>query len=148
MAEVGDLVVAGRIHGAFGIKGWLKVESFTEDPDRLLEAGLWWLSVAGAWQSRRVLQGQRHGRGYIVELEGCADRDSAERMRGTDVGLPLQDLPVLAEDEHYWFQLLGFHVVSVEGDSRRTLGVLADVMATGANDVMVVQAAEIGRAHV
>jgi 16S rRNA processing protein RimM len=139
MSATGDWIIVGKIHGAFGIRGWVKVESFTEQPEALIEQSQWWLGNDGTRQAVAVLSAQQHGRGFIAQLAGCEDRDAAERLRGQPVSLPVSVLPALGEGEHYWRDLLGCAVVSCESGQERLLGELVDVMDTGANDVMVVK---------
>jgi 16S rRNA processing protein RimM len=139
MAVAGDWIVVGKIHGAFGVRGWVKVESFTEQPEALIEQGQWWLGSNGVLRAVSVLAAQRHGRGFIAQLDGCEDRDAAEQLRGHSVSLPVSVLPALDEGEHYWRELLGSQVLSCESGRERLLGELIDVMETGANDVMVVK---------
>jgi len=125
------IVMVGKVHGAFGVRGWLRVESFTEVELDILEYQPW--TIDG--REYRVGEGKPHGRGLVVRLEGIDDRDYAEAIRGKDIGVPSSQLPPAEDGEYYWRDLLGLKVVTVEGVE---LGAIESMMETGSNDVMVV----------
>lgn len=125
----------GRIAGAFGVKGWVRVQPYTESTDGLLSYPVWWLGQAGQWDEGKVVEGAVHGRSLIVKLEGCDDRDAAARLRGHEVAVPRGELPPSPEGEYYWNELIGLEVVSREGAA---LGRVTGILETGANAVLVV----------
>src|SRR5262245_19405934 len=84
----GEMVVMGRVAAPFGIKGWIKVQCFTQSLDNLLEYPTWWLGQSGGWNENRLEEGTVHGRALIAKLEGCDDRDAAARMKGLEVAVP------------------------------------------------------------
>ena len=127
-------VVVGRIAGVFGIHGWVKVVSETDPPEGILGYSPWRLGLDQ--QSWRVREGKRHGKGLIVRLEGCADRDQAAELVGREISVPRDQLPPPAPDEFYWIDLEGLTVETVDGVA---LGVVDHLFATGANDVVVVR---------
>jgi 16S rRNA processing protein RimM len=129
------MVVMGRVAGAFGIKGWIKVQPYTEATDGLLDYPVWWLARDGEWEEGKVVEGAIHGRALIAKLEGCDDRDAAARLRGRDVAIPRSALPAKAEGEFYWNELIGLNVVSRDGVA---LGRVTGLLETGANPVLVV----------
>ncbi|MGQ9685192.1 MAG: ribosome maturation factor RimM [Thiobacillaceae bacterium] len=128
-----ELVVMGRIAAPYGVKGWVKVQPYTEYLDSLLDYPVWRLGSSGAWRSYRVLDGRPHGRFLLAELEGVGDRDVAERLRGMDVAVARDELPEPGEDEYYWDDLIGLEVVNVSGLS---LGRVEGLLETGAHDVL------------
>ena len=130
-----DMVVMGRVAGAFGVKGWIKVQPYTESTDGLLDYPVWWLARDGKWDAGKVVEGTVHGRALIVKLEGCDDRDAAARLRGSEVAVPRSELPANAEGEYYWSELIGLNVVSRDGAA---LGRVTGLLETGANPVLVV----------
>lgn len=134
-----DLVVLGRIGGAYGIKGWLKVWSFTEPPEAILDYPCWHIATAGGWTTLSVDAGRRHGKGLIVHLPGCDDRDVAQRFAQAEIAIPRSELPAPGPDEYYWTELEGMRVhAQVEGGRRVLLGVVDHLLETGANDVLVI----------
>jgi 16S rRNA processing protein RimM len=138
-----DRVILGRISGVFGIKGWVKVWSFTDPVDGLLDYPVWQLKLPGGWEPREVLASQRQGKGLIAHLAGCADRDQALRLVQAEIAVPRSALPRLPDGEYYWQDLEGLRVVARQADGTRCwLGVVDHLIATGANDVLVVRPAE------
>jgi 16S rRNA processing protein RimM len=135
----GREVVLGRVSGLFGVKGWVKVYSYTEPRDSILQFRRWFLL---AHPDRRVLQvaeGRKHGKSIVVRFEGIDDRDAAAELLDAEIGVPRETLPETAPDEYYWTDLEGMQVVNIDG---RLLGRVAYLLATGANDVLVVQGDE------
>jgi 16S rRNA processing protein RimM len=129
-------VILGRIGAPFGVLGWAKVNSFSEQPKTLLQYTHWQLGQRGAWRAVRVLDARIHGEHLIARLDGCADRDAASRLTGADVAVFRDQLPQLAEGEYYWTDLEGLRVVRLDGE---VLGLVESLLATGANDVLVVR---------
>ena len=129
-------VVLGRIAGLFGVRGWVKVYSYTEPREAVLDYELWLLSDNGGWQEATVAEGQRHGKTIIARLDGYVDRDQAAGLVGTDIGVPREALPKTGKGRFYWSDLEGLRVVHRDG---RELGKVDYLLETGANDVMVVK---------
>jgi len=129
-------VVLGRISGLFGVKGWVKVYSYTEPREAVLEYRRWLLSVKDGWREATVAEGQRHGKTIIARLDGYVDRDQAAELIGTEIAVPRDELPEAEEGRFYWSDLEGLRVVHRDGTE---LGRVAYLLETGANDVMVVQ---------
>lgn len=127
----------GRIAAPYGIRGWVKVQPYTEWLDSLLDYPLWRLGDQGVWQAMELLQGRPHGRFLLAQLAGVEDRDAAERLRGMEVAVARAELPPPAEDEYYWDDLIGLEVVNVAGE---TLGRVEGLLETGAHDVLRVMA--------
>lgn len=123
----------GRIAAPYAVKGWVKVQPYTEYLESLLDYPVWRLGKGGSWQLYRVLDGRPHGRFLLAQLEGVGDRDAAQRLRGMDVAVARDELPELSEGEYYWADLVGLEVVSVAGLS---LGRVEGLIETGAHDVL------------
>jgi len=128
-------VILGRIVGLFGVRGWVKVHSYTEPREAVLDYRDWLLSRDGAWEPVEVAEGRQHGKGIVVRLQGIEDRDAAAELLGSDIGVDRDTLPEAGEGQYYWADLEGLTVVRKDGTE---LGKVAYLMATGANDVLVV----------
>lgn len=126
----------GRIFAPYGVRGWVKVRPQTEKPDGLLAYRTWWLRKQGEWRPYRLVEGRVHGADLVARLDGIEDRDRAAELRGSEVAVPRSELPPAPEGEYYWTDLIGLDVVNREGVR---LGQVAEVFATGANDVLVVR---------
>ena len=130
------LVLLGRVMGAFGVRGEVRLESWTEPRARIFGYQPWILRAAnGAERELQGARGRDTGKHVIAHLPGCEDRDAAEALRGTEILVPRQALPAPAAGEYYWIDLEGLRVVTVEGV---VLGEVSHLLSTGANDVMVV----------
>ena len=134
--ELDGHVVLGKLTSPYGVKGWLKVYSYTSPMDGILDYPEWVLRQGQSVSRHRLLQGRRQGKGLVARLEGVEDRSAAERLAGAEVLLPKADLPELPRGDYYWHQLEGLAVVTREGE---TLGRIRYLFETGANDVMVVK---------
>ncbi len=131
------MVVMGRIAAAHGIRGWIKVQPFTEYVDSLLDYRTWWIGKElGPWREVEVGQCEVHGKTLVAQLPACPDRTAAEKLKGLLVAVPRASLPQEAEGEYYWSDLIGLKVVNEAGV---TLGTVANLVETGANEVLSVR---------
>lgn len=137
MVDAGErLVVLGRITGLFGLRGELKVASFTEPPEGICKYTPWLLKRGDAVTEQVVATGRRHGNaGVVVTLESVADRDGAQALIGAEVAVRRAQLPPPEAGRFYWFDLKGLKVETVTGV---VLGEVDHLFETGANDVIVV----------
>ncbi len=128
-------VVLGRIAGVFGVKGWVKVFSHTEPREAILGYRDWLLKRGDGWQPVTVEDSKLHGKSVIAKLTDVEDRDAAAELLDVEIAVSREDLPQTKAGEYYWADLEGLQVVHRDG---RSLGKVLYVMATGANDVLVV----------
>jgi 16S rRNA processing protein RimM len=128
-------VVLGRISGLFGVRGWVRIHSYTEPREGILDYVELLLERDGKWTPVRLMEGKRHGKTVVARLAGVEDRDEAATLVNF-VGVSREDLPKTEEGEYYWSDLEGLQVVDTNGDA---LGRVAYLLETGANDVLVVQ---------
>ena len=136
MALDAELVVVGRITGVYGIRGWVRIASFTDPPSSLLDYAPWLIDGPAGWQALKVAEVRPQGKSFVARIEGCDDRDEARRFTARDLAVPKSTFPAAAEgEEFYWFDLEGLTVVTAAGEE---LGRVVRMMETGANDVMVV----------
>jgi len=129
-------IVIGRIGGPFGIKGWVKLLSSTEPRAKITEYRTWQLKQGGEWREWTVAEGHAHGKGVIARLEGVTNRDQATALMGADIAVWRSELGETKPGEYYWADLIG---LDVQLESGRPLGKVSGLMATGANDVLVVK---------
>lgn len=123
----------GRISGVHGVRGWVRVQSFTRPQDNLFEYGPW--LIRGLEQT--VIEHRVSGRGFIVRIAGVDDREMASALVGEEIQVARSALPEPEEGAYYWADLVGLEVVCEDGQS---LGRIDRLMETGAQDVMVVKA--------
>ncbi len=146
-----DAVEVGRILGAWGVNGGIKVKPFAADPQALFSSKRWFLKPPEAPRPHgadaqaaipsllRVLSAREQGDGVVATVQDLADRDAAEALKGARVFVPRSSFPTPDEDEYYWVDLIGLAVVNREGEA---LGTVVGLIETGPHCVLRVQAAD------
>lgn len=129
-------VVVGRISGLFGVRGWVKVFSYTDPRENVLTYTPWQLDHGDETVEVAVAEGRVQGKGVIARIDGVDDRDAAARLVGADIRVDREQLARVPDNEYYWVDLEGMQVETVDGQA---LGTVATLFATGANDVLVVE---------
>lgn len=129
------LATLGRIVGLFGVRGWVKIQSYTRPPETILRYRRWRVHLPSGWHEYEVEEGRVHGRLIVARLEGYTDRDQAAGLLGAEVALKVSELPPTRPGEYYWAELVGLEVVNLQGT---VLGRVSRLLETGANDVLVV----------
>jgi len=126
----------GKISGVFGVKGWVKVFSFTDNKENILKYSPWLLKKDNEIKIIKVIDGKLQGKAVVAQLEAVNDRDHAASLMGWDIFITPDQLPKVAKDEYYWSDLIG---LSVETSLGVQLGVIESLMETGANDVVIIK---------
>ena len=130
-------ITLGKVGAVYGIKGWLKIHSFTDETDAILDYFPWSLKLGNNVQTVEITDWRKHNKGLIVKVAGIDDRDEAQAFVGSEILTSEAALPELPQGDFYWRDLIGLSVVTNKGYD---LGVVTDMMETGANDVLVVKA--------
>lgn len=130
-------ILLGRVHGAFGVRGELKLESFTAPRNAIFRYQPWTLRDAHGHE-RELLgaRGRESPKGLVAVFPGVEDRDGAEALRGSEVWIARAALPPPQPGEYYWVDLEGLRVVNTEGVA---FGSVSHLFSTAANDVLVAQ---------
>jgi 16S rRNA processing protein RimM len=126
----------GRIAAPFGVKGWIKVQPYSEDPGTLMDFASWRIGRGTEQAHYTVETVQDHGNALIAKLAGVDDREAAFALRGQDVSVAKTALPAPKDNEFYWSDLIGLKAVNREGIE---LGRVDSLMETGAHDVLVIK---------
>ena len=129
-------VVLGEIAGAHGVRGAVKVLSWTRPRSNIFDYPIWQLDSHEGSRTVQVKSGREQGRGLVAELEEVSDRDAALALRGATITVERAALPKTAPGEYYWIELEGLTVETLDGQK---LGRITGLMETGANDVLVVK---------
>jgi len=129
-------IVAGEIASAFGVRGWLKVRSYTDPPDNILGYSPWLLGDGSAQKEYKVVCGRRHGNSVVARLEGVDAREQALQLSGLSISVDRDRFEPAKPGEYYWADLIGLEVRTTSGVG---LGAVTGLMETGANDVLVVR---------
>lgn len=134
--ESSALIQLGFVGAPFGVRGWVKLRSHTEPPERLLEHRNLQIGREGAWRSYRVVESGRSGGALTVKLAGVEDRDAAAGLRGAQICIPRSELPQRNDNDFYRADLIGCEVVNLAGSE---LGVVQHFVETPAQALMVVR---------
>jgi 16S rRNA processing protein RimM len=138
------MLVLGRIVGAHGVQGAVRVRAFGDDAASWKSIPAWRLckdDAAGeaAWRVLKPVAFSQRAESLVVRFDGIADRDAAEALKGFYVGALREDMPEPGPGEFYWSDLFGLAVENAQGEA---LGVVEGLIETGANDVLRVVAGE------
>ena len=138
MSDPDELITVGRISGTHGIKGQLKVYSYSGNLESLSAARIVMLrSTDGTTPREFDIKGVKpHSNGFILSLKGYDDIDQALSLVGCELCIKRSQLPEPEDDEYYWCDLIGLRVVTADGFE---VGTLADIFETGSNDIYVVR---------
>lgn len=140
-------VIVGKVVGQYGVKGWIKVYSYTRPVEQILTYGRWMLAKrrdAARWRPVRVASARQQSNKLLAKLAGINDRDAAGGLTGEWIAIRPSQLPHLPEGEYYWSDLTGLTVVNQDGVE---LGIVDHLVETGANDVLAVRRPGPGNAQ-
>ena len=141
-----DAVEVARIADAWGIKGWFKVLPHSAQPEALFSSKRWFLLPPGAEAPRAfrlaIREAKEHSDCIVASSTDVPDRNAAEALRGARVFVPRSSFPSTGDDEYYWVDLIGLSVVNREGVA---LGKVRDLLATGPQTTLVLEADESGK---
>jgi len=151
-------ICVGQLGASYAVQGWVKLQSFTEPVDAILSYRPWYLIDANSavkpvsgktamivdcqgnlqLKTLQATSSKPHGRSFVVKFPGYDNPEQARELAGKYLYVRREQLAPLPAGEYYWIDLIGLQVENLAGDS---LGVVTDLMETGANDVLVVKSA-------
>jgi 16S rRNA processing protein RimM len=130
-------IVVGKLGAAYGINGWIKVQTYTEFGANILEYSPWYLSEPdNSWTAVTLEDSKPHGNGIIVKFPNIETPEEVRLWTGRTISILRSQLPALDQHEYYWSDLEGLTVINQRGE---TLGKVVYLIETGANDVLVVK---------
>ena len=139
-------IIVGRISGVYGVRGWLKVNSYTRPKENIFTYSPLLMQVNNAWQKIDLEETRQGGGGrLLVKMSGVDNPDEASGFIHCDLAVSREQLPPLAEGEYYWHDLIGLDVFNQDEIS---LGKVKKVTETGANDVLVINGAGDSKASI
>ena len=136
MPAAEEMIVLGKIVSVNGIRGEVKLYSFTDPLDNLLDYRRWTLKRGTEVRQAELVSGRVQGNVLVAKLKGLDDREVARTYADFEILVPRSELPELDDGEFYWSQLEGLKVIDLNG---QLFGILDHMLETGANDVMVVK---------
>lgn len=131
-----EYVIVGKVGTTYGIKGWLKIVSFTESTADILDYDPWYLEEKNAWKQVKISDAHEHGKGVIAKFADIETPEQARLLTGKSIAIQRSQLATLKKDEYYWADLKGLTVINHNGEE---LGKIIYLIATGSNDVLVVK---------
>lgn len=131
-----EYIPVGKISGVFGVKGWMKIFSFTEPRKNILSYSPIFMSRKGEWVEMKVSGGRIQGKGVVLGLVNITDPDQVLPLIGSELAIKKSQLKPSAKDEYYWSELIGLTVINM---SDETLGKVDSLLETGAHDVLLVK---------
>ena len=131
-----DVTVLGRFNSPYGVKGWIKVYSYTATMEDILTYSPWLIRKNGVWTPVKRMGGKKHGKGLIAKLDGIDTPEDARLFTETEIAVVNSALPELESGEYYWSQLENLLVYTESGV---LLGRVSHLLETGANDVLVIK---------
>ena len=131
-----EFIPVGKIAGAFGVKGWVKVFSFTEPRKNILSYSPLFILSNGVWVEVEVSGGRQQGKGVVMGLVDITDRDQVLALIGAELAIKKTQLKSLTKNDFYWSDLIGLSVINLQD---QVLGQVDHLLETGAHDVLVVQ---------
>ena len=129
-----EFISVGKVSGVFGVKGWIKVFSYTEYRENILAYSPWTLRKGNQTKQVVVLEGRIHSKTIVAYLKGIDSRDLAAELNGWEIIIDPEQLPKARKGEYYWRDLIGLKVKTTDDVD---FGVIQQMLETGANDVVV-----------
>ncbi|MGP1931688.1 MAG: ribosome maturation factor RimM [Arsenophonus sp. ET-DL9-MAG3] len=130
-------VVLGKIGSSYGIRGWLKIFSYTENSKNIFEYQPWFIQRLGQWQLVKLESWKQHNKNSIIKIKYIDDKNAANLITNYKIIIDSSKLPPLKSNEYYWKDLIDCHVLTTKGYS---LGCVKNLIKTGVNDVLVIKA--------
>ncbi len=135
MDTIEEFIPIGKVSGAYGVRGWLKVFSYTDPRNNILAYSPLYLSGKAGWTEVKVTGGRVQGKGIVMAIDGITDRDQVLALIGAEFAIKRSQFSPVGDDDYYWSDLIGLQVLNIKDDE---LGVVQGLLETGANDVLVV----------
>ena len=133
---MGRRVVLGQVGGAFGVQGWVRIQSYTDPPANILKYERWQLGRAGQWREVEVEDGKVTAKGVLAKLVGVETPEDARLATGSEIAVTREELPKPAPGEYYWSDLEG---LAAFGQNDQPLGRIEEFRATPAGTVVVIR---------
>lgn len=130
-----DWVYIGKFGKVHGIKGNIRIYSFTEPMENFVAYKPKYICSAGKWQEIEFESLIVKDKFILAKVKGCDIREDAEKLTNAEIAIKKEQLPKL-EDEYYWHELVGMQVKTTQNE---LLGKVIEILPTGSNDVLVIE---------
>lgn len=129
-------IIVGKVGAATGLSGAVKITSFTQNPEDIFEYDPWYVKQNNQWAEIKLEEAALQGKYLVAKFAGCENRDDARQWTNREIAIKRSQLPELPKGQYYWSDLEDMTVKTVTGI---TLGVVNEVMETGAHPVLVIE---------
>jgi len=129
-------IIIGRFGAPYGVKGWIRVNAFTDPIENILSYQPWLIQQQGEWLALSFTDGKVHSKTIVAKLADYDDRTAVQALTNQDISILRSQIPKADPDEFYWIDLVGLNVIDIHG---KNLGIIDHLFETGANDVIVVK---------
>ena len=133
---MGRRVVLGQVGGAFGVQGWVRIQSYTDPPGNILDYSRWQLGRAGEWREVEIEDGKVTAKGVLAKLAGVETPEDARLATGQQIAVGREELPAPAPGEYYWSDLEGLQAFGRNGE---LLGRIEEFRTTPGSAVVVIR---------
>ena len=131
----GQKILVGKISNPHGIKGWVKVISFTDPIENILSYKQWIISDKETEKTYYLEDSRVQGNKIVIKLENVNDRNDADLLKNLQIQVNRSDLPELDQNSYYWEDIVDFNVIDIKGNH---VGKVDSLFRTGSNDVLVI----------
>jgi 16S rRNA processing protein RimM len=138
---VAQLIELGRVRGAYGVRGWVKIAPHTPLAEVLRSTHRWWLLEAAGARELRVSAVRRHGAGLVAKWDGCDSPEAADALKGASIAVARADFPPLPGQQYYWVDLIGLQVINRR---QQRLGVVKGLRSSAAHDLLEIESSSQG----
>ena len=138
-------LILGRVGGVYGVRGWVKITSYTRPKANILSYSPLLMKVDKKWQEIEIEDSQQRSDRLLVKIKGIDSPEDARKYVHCDLAVSRDQLPPLAEGEYYWHDLIGLEVFNQD---KINIGRIKNIVETGANDVMVITSGDTGKRRI
>ncbi len=129
-------VIIGCLGAVHGVRGWLKIHSYTDPITNILEYPNWQIQHKNQWRPLDVEDSKINNNTILIKIRDINDRDIAKTYTNDLIAINREALPEPGENEYYWSDLIGLNVTNTAGIM---LGKIVEMRDTGANDIIIIQ---------
>jgi 16S rRNA processing protein RimM len=137
MSSNQEPVVLGKLGSSHGIKGWLKITSYTDSVEGIFDYSPWLIKEQGVWREIKVAQWRFQGSAIVAEFESVTTREHAQMLTNCEIAIMPEQMKELDDNDFYHRDLIGCEVTNVNGYN---MGIVEQIVATGSNDVLLIKA--------
>jgi 16S rRNA processing protein RimM len=131
-----QLIELGRVRGAYGVRGWVKINPHTPLSEVLRSTRRWWLLADAGPRELRVNAVRRQGSDLVAKWDGCDNPEAADALKGIPIAVARGDFPPLSGQEYYWVDLIGLQVINRR---QQSLGVVKGLRPSAAHDLLEIE---------